>query len=209
MWATCLETKNRLSTAPLSHTPSCIRDTMLYPFIVFMRPLHLDMSCWLTYLESSTPRISWASIEDTRLSGRSSSLSCSSMEIQQTSFKVKILFRYSSYRNYLLRYMCIKFLSNRPQADGEWQKLRNHVYTCAMVCSFVSFTYYLIYLRGQIAKKIHLWRCLLHCSFPPNVLYFGMGFGGIPYFIKMDISHVKRLMFHPLDWEWVLHNHSL
>jgi hypothetical protein len=33
-----------------------------------------------------------------------------------------------------------------------------------------------------------------------------MGFGGIPYFIKMDGSHVKRLMFHPLDWEWVLYN---
>jgi hypothetical protein len=29
------------------------------------------------------------------------------MEIQQTSFKMMILFRYSSYRNYLLRYMCI------------------------------------------------------------------------------------------------------
>jgi hypothetical protein len=36
-----------------------------------------------------------------------------------------------------------------------------------------------------------------------------MGFGGIPYFIKMDSSHVKRLMFHPLDWEWVLYNRSL
>jgi hypothetical protein len=36
------------------------------------------------------------------------------MEIQQTSFKMKILFRYSSNRNYLLRYMCINFLSNRP-----------------------------------------------------------------------------------------------
>jgi hypothetical protein len=56
---------------------------------------------------------------DTRLSGRVSSLSCSSMEIQQTSFKMTILFRYSSYRNYLLRYMCINFLGNRPQADGE------------------------------------------------------------------------------------------
>jgi hypothetical protein len=29
------------------------------------------------------------------------------------------LFRYSSYRNYLLRYICINFLGNRPQADGE------------------------------------------------------------------------------------------
>jgi hypothetical protein len=27
------------------------------------------------------------------------------MEIQQTSFKMMILFRYSSYRNYLLRYI--------------------------------------------------------------------------------------------------------
>jgi hypothetical protein len=48
-----------------------------------------------------------------------SSLSCSSMEIQQTSFKMMLLFRYSSYRNYLLRYMCINVLGNRPQADGK------------------------------------------------------------------------------------------
>jgi hypothetical protein len=41
------------------------------------------------------------------------------MEIQQTSFKVRILIRYSLYRNYLLRYMCINLLGNRPQADGE------------------------------------------------------------------------------------------
>jgi hypothetical protein len=52
------------------------------------------------------------------------------MEIQQTSFKMTILLRYSSYRNYLLRYMCINFLGNRPQADGEWQKLHGHTYTC-------------------------------------------------------------------------------
>jgi hypothetical protein len=167
-WATCLETTNQSSTAPLSHTPSCTRDTMLYPFIVFVRPLHLDMLCWLTYVESSTLQISWASIGDTRLSGRSSSLSCSSMEIQQTSFKMTILFRYSSYMNYLLRYMCINFLGNRPQADGEWQKLHSHAYTCATVCSFVSFTHYLIYLRRWIAKKICLWRCLLHCLFPSH-----------------------------------------
>jgi hypothetical protein len=159
-WATCLETKNRLSTAPLSHTPSCIIDTMLYPFIMFARPLHLDTLCWLTYLESSTPRISWASIGDTRLLGRSSSLSCSSMEIQQTSFKVKILIRYAFYRNYLLRYMCINFLGNRPQADGEWQKFHSHAYTRAMVCSFVSLTFYLSYLRRWIATKICLWHCL-------------------------------------------------
>jgi hypothetical protein len=159
MWATCLETTNQLSTAPLSHTPSCIRDTMLYPSIEFARPLHLDTSCWPTYLESSTLQISWASIGDTRLSGQSSSLSCSSMEIQQTSFKMKILLRCSSYRNYLLRYMCINFLGNRPQADGEWQKLHSHAYTHATVCSFVSFTYYLSYLRRLIAKKIHLWCC--------------------------------------------------
>jgi hypothetical protein len=159
MWATCLETTNQLSTAPLSHTPSCIRDTMLDPSIEFARPLHLDMSCWPTYLESSTLQISWASIGDTRLSGQSSSLSCSSMEIQQTSFKMKILLRCSSYRNYLLRYMCINFLGNRPQADGEWQKLHSHAYTHATVCSFVSFTYYLSYLRRLIAKKIHLWCC--------------------------------------------------
>jgi hypothetical protein len=139
-WATCLETTNRSSTAPLSHTPSCTRDTMLYPFIVFVRPLHLDTLCWLTYLESSTLRISWASIGDTRLSGRSSSLSCSSMEIQQTSLKMTILFRYSSYRNYLLRYMCINFLGNRPQADGEWQKLHSHANTCdgLFICQLYS-----------------------------------------------------------------------
>jgi hypothetical protein len=41
-----------------------------------------------------------------------------------------------------------------------WQKSHSHAYTCAMVCSFVSFTHYLIYLRRQIAKKICLWRCL-------------------------------------------------
>jgi uncharacterized membrane protein len=41
-----------------------------------------------------------------------------------------------------------------------WQKLHSHAYTHAMVCSFVSFTYYLIYLRRQIAKKIRLWCCL-------------------------------------------------
>jgi hypothetical protein len=82
------------------------------------------------------------------------------MEIQQTSFKMMILLRYSSYRNYLLRYMCINFLGNRPQADGEWQKLHSHVYTHVTVCSFVSFTYYLIYLRRWIAKKIRLWCCL-------------------------------------------------
>jgi hypothetical protein len=39
--------------------------------------------------------------------------------VQQTSFKMTILFRYFSYRNYLLRYMCINFLGNRPQADGK------------------------------------------------------------------------------------------
>jgi hypothetical protein len=82
------------------------------------------------------------------------------MEIQQTSFKMTILFRYSSYRNYLLRYMYINFLGNRPQAYGEWQKFHSHVYTRMTVCSFVSFTHYLIYLRRQIAKKICPWRCL-------------------------------------------------
>jgi hypothetical protein len=39
---------------------------------------------------------------------------------------------------------------------GHSQKLHSHAYTCAMVCSFVSFTYYLIYLRRWIAKKIRL-----------------------------------------------------
>jgi hypothetical protein len=56
------------------------------------------------------------------------------MEIQQTSFKMMILLRYSSYRNYLLRYMCINFLGNRPQADGERQKLNSHAYTHAYTC---------------------------------------------------------------------------
>jgi hypothetical protein len=37
-----------------------------------------------------------------------------------------------------------------------------------MVCSFVSFTHYLIYLRRRSAKKIRLWRCLLHRSFPSH-----------------------------------------
>jgi hypothetical protein len=32
----------------------------------------------------------------------------------------------------------------------------SHAYTCAMVCSYVSFTYYQIYLRRWIAKKIRL-----------------------------------------------------
>jgi hypothetical protein len=49
-----------------------------------------------------------------------------------------------------------------------WQKLHSHAYTRATVCSFVSFTYYLIYLRRWIAKKICLWRCLLHHSFPSH-----------------------------------------
>jgi hypothetical protein len=39
--------------------------------------------------------------------------------ILEISFKMMILFRYSSYRNYLLRYMNINFLDNRPEADGE------------------------------------------------------------------------------------------
>jgi uncharacterized membrane protein len=46
--------------------------------------------------------------------------------------------------------------------DHWWQKLHSHAYTHATVCSFVSFTYYLIYLRRRIAKKICLWR---HCLF--------------------------------------------
>jgi hypothetical protein len=85
------------------------------------------------------------------------------MEIQQTSFKMTILFRYSSYRNYLLRYMCINFLGNRPQADGEWQKLHRHTYTSgsathtrAMVCSFVSFNHYLIYLEMDCKEEMPL-----------------------------------------------------
>jgi hypothetical protein len=90
------------------------------------------------------------------------------MEIQQTSFKMMILLRYSSYRNYMLRYICINYLGNRPQADGEWQKLHSHVYTRATVCSFVSFTYYLSYSRRWITTKIRLWRCLFHRSSPPH-----------------------------------------
>jgi hypothetical protein len=49
-----------------------------------------------------------------------------------------------------------------------WQKLHSHAYTCATVCSFVSFTHYLIYFRRWSAKKIRLWRCLLHRSFPSH-----------------------------------------
>jgi hypothetical protein len=49
-----------------------------------------------------------------------------------------------------------------------WQKLHSHAYTRATVCSFVSFTHYLIYLRRQIAKKIRVWCCLLHRSFPSH-----------------------------------------
>jgi hypothetical protein len=41
-----------------------------------------------------------------------------------------------------------------------WQKLHSHAYTRAMVCSFVIFTHYLIYLSRRIAKKIRLWHCL-------------------------------------------------
>jgi hypothetical protein len=37
-----------------------------------------------------------------------------------------------------------------------------------MVCSFVSFTYYLNYLERWISTKIRLWRCLLHRSFPTH-----------------------------------------
>jgi hypothetical protein len=49
--------------------------------------------------------------------------------ILEISVKMTILFRYSSYWNYLLRYMYINFLGNRPQADWEWQKLHSHAYT--------------------------------------------------------------------------------
>jgi hypothetical protein len=49
-----------------------------------------------------------------------------------------------------------------------WQKLHSHTYTRATVCSFVSFTHYLIYLRRRIVKKIRLWRCLLHRSSPSH-----------------------------------------
>jgi hypothetical protein len=51
---------------------------------------------------------------------------------------------------------------------GSWQKLHSHAYTRATVCSFVSFTHYMIYLRRQIAKKIRLWRFLLHRLFPSH-----------------------------------------
>jgi hypothetical protein len=55
-----------------------------------------------------------------------------------------------------------------PNNDSPWQKLHSHAYTHATVCSFVSFTYYLSYLRRWIAKKIHLWCCLLHHLFPSH-----------------------------------------
>jgi hypothetical protein len=46
------------------------------------------------------------------------------MEIQQTSFKMMILFRYSSYRNYLLRYMCINFLGKLMGSDRNYTVMR-------------------------------------------------------------------------------------
>ena len=50
-WATCLETTNRLSTAPLSHTPSCIKDTCMacilcYTFNIYLTTL-FDVYCML------------------------------------------------------------------------------------------------------------------------------------------------------------------
>jgi hypothetical protein len=55
-----------------------------------------------------------------------------------------------------------------PSLDSRWQKLHSHAYTRVTVCSFVSFTYYLSYLRRWIATKIRLWRCLLHRSSPSH-----------------------------------------
>jgi hypothetical protein len=57
----------------------------------------------------------------------------------------------------------VRFIPGSEQAtlvECLWQKLHSHAYTHAMVCSFVSFPYYPIYLRRQIAKKIRLWHCL-------------------------------------------------
>jgi hypothetical protein len=55
-------------------------------------------------------------------------------------------------------------------ASKKWQKLHSHAYTHATVCSFVSFTYYLIYLRRWIARKIRLWRCLFIICFRLTVV---------------------------------------
>jgi hypothetical protein len=73
------------------------------------------------------------------------------MEIQQTSFKVTILPRYFPYRNYLLRYMCINFLGNRPQADGEWQITQPCVHTCE--CLFICQLYLLPELLEEMDSK--------------------------------------------------------
>jgi hypothetical protein len=44
------------------------------------------------------------------------------------------------------------------------------VHTCdgLFICQLYLIPEYLIYLRRWIAKKIRLWRCLLHCSFPSH-----------------------------------------
>jgi hypothetical protein len=59
-----------------------------------------------------------------------------------------------------------KVQKSGTEEDALWQKLHSHAYTHATVCSFVSFTHYLIYLRRWSAKKIRLWHCLLHHLFP-------------------------------------------
>jgi hypothetical protein len=45
----------------------------------------------------------------------------------------------------------------------------------------------------------------MHCVHFTQSMFYILewgGFGGIPYFIKMDSLHVKQLMCHRLNWEW-------
>jgi hypothetical protein len=58
-----------------------------------------------------------------------------------------------STRIYLLRRVCVNFLGNGLQADGEWPKLRSVACTRMMACSFVSSTHDLIYLKKADCKE--------------------------------------------------------
>ena len=61
--------------------------------------------------------------------------------ILEISFKMMILLRYSSYKNYLLRYMYINFLGNRPQAEsGVTEITQTYVHTCnsLFICQLYS-----------------------------------------------------------------------
>jgi hypothetical protein len=47
------------------------------------------------------------------------------------------------------------------------------------------------------------------CILSSQCFIFWNGFWWYTIFIKMDSLHVEQLMFHPLNWEWVLYNCSL